>query len=480
MIETLEQRFQKVAPQDVDACSLRYVRERSDSVWVRQDILQPVETSEDEGVMITVQQGGGLGYGATSDLSEAGLRKACERARGWAERSAGKSVVDFAQVPVAHARGDYQAVVERPWESTSLGEKIDLLRAQCSKLKTDERIVDWSAGLARIDMETFTLTTGGGRLRQRFHYVFPTMRATANEGSETQSRTFRGWNSLCRQGGLEVIDAVGFHEAPTWIAADALALLTAPNCPKGTMDVLLAPDQMILQIHESIGHPLELDRILGDERNYAGTSFVTMDMFGSHRYGSDLLNVTFDPTRPEQLASYGFDDDGTPAQKEFIIKEGILQRPLGGATSQARAGVAGVANARACSWNRPPIDRMANLNLEPGDSSFKELLAPVERGVFMRTNCSWSIDDSRNKFQFGCEWGRLIEDGKLTTLVKKPNYRGISESFWRNLKMVGDESTLLVMGTPNCGKGEPNQVIRVGHASPTCLFADVEVFGGAE
>ena len=147
------------------------------------------------------------------------------------------------------------------------------------------------------------------------------------------------------------------------------------------MDVLLAPDQMILQIHESIGHPLELDRILGDERNYAGTSFVTLDMFGSYRYGSDLLNVTFDPTRPEELASYAFDDDGTPPSKVHLIRDGILERPLGGGISQARAGIAGVANARANSWNRPPIDRMANLNLEPGECTFDELIGGVERGV---------------------------------------------------------------------------------------------------
>jgi TldD protein len=121
---------------------------------------------------------------------------------------------------------------------------------------------------------------------------------------------------------------------------------------------------------------------------------------------------------------------------------------------------------------------MANLNLEPGNASLEEMIAAVERGVYMKTNCSWSIDDSRNKFQFGCEWGQLIEHGKLTTVVKNPNYRGISATFWRNLKMVGNEDTLEVMGTPNCGKGEPNQVVRVGHASPACLFADVEVFGG--
>ena len=235
---------------------------------------------------------------------------------------------------------------------------------------------------------------------------------------------------------------------------------------------------MVLQIHESIGHPLELDRILGDERNYAGTSFVTLDMFGSYRYGSDLLNIVFDPTVTHQLASYMADDEGLVAERAHVIKDGILERPLGGRTSQVRAGTEGVACARACSWNRPPIDRMANLNLEVGDSSFEDMVAGTERGVYMCTNRSWSIDDSRNKFQFGCEWGRLIEDGKLTTVVRNPNYRGISASFWRNLKMVGDGSTYAVMGTPFCGKGEPNQVIHVGHASPACLFGDVEVFGG--
>jgi predicted Zn-dependent protease len=201
-------------------------------------------------------------------------------------------------------------------------------------------------------------------------------------------------------------------------------------------------------------------------------------MFGRYQYGSPLLNVVFDPTRAEQLASYAFDDEGLPAQREYLIEHGLLLRPLGGATSQARARQPGVANARATSWNRPPIDRMANLNLEPGASSFDDLVGAVERGVYMETNTSWSIDDSRNKFQFGCEWGRLIENGRLGAVVRKPNYRGLSATFWRNLTMVGNPDTEQVLGTPFCGKGEPNQVIRVGHASPACLFKEVDVFGG--
>ena len=173
------------------------------------------------------------------------------------------------------------------------------------------------------------------------------------------------------------------------------------------------------------------------------------------------------------------DLQGHRATREHIIRNGILERPLGGVVSQTRAGISGVANSRANSWNRPPIDRMANLNLEAGDSTLDELISQVEQGVYMKTNCSWSIDDSRNKFQFGCEWAQLIEDGELTTVVKKPNYRSVSATFWRSLKGVGNEETVDVLGSPYCGKGEPNQCVRVGHASPPCLFDKVSVFGGA-
>jgi predicted Zn-dependent protease len=477
MQEQIVDRFRAIVP-PVDFCSLRLVQTRSEFLSVRQNILQPVSTSEDIGAMITVIDGSGMGYAGTSDLTGAGLRRAAEYARAWAQRSAGHSVIDFSTVSFPRPTGEYVSPVHVPWHTVPLPDKLDRLQAVCERLKCDDRIVDWSASLWYTESETLYVTADGGRACQRFHYIVPLLSATANVGAETQSRTFGG-HAYCRQGGMEVLDQVGFDAAAPRIATEALQLLTAPNCPTGRMDVLLAPDQMILQIHESIGHPLELDRILGDERNYAGTSFVTPDMFGSYRYGSDLLTVTFDPTRPEEFATYQFDDDGQPARREYLIRHGILLRGLGGVTSQARTGLPGVANSRATSWNRPPIDRMANLNLEPGNAPLEELISAVERGVYMQTNVSWSIDDSRNKFQFGCEWGQLIENGQLTAVVKNPNYRGVSATFWRNLKMVGNLATVEVLGSPYCGKGEPNQVIRVGHASPACLFADVEVFGGA-
>ena len=262
------------------------------------------------------------------------------------------------------------------------------------------------------------------------------------------------------------------------ISNDAIELSMAPNCPNCKVDALIAPDQMILQIHESIGHPLELDRILGDERNYAGSSFVSLDMFGKYKYGSDKLNISFNPSQESELATYNYDDDGTVASKRHLIKDGILQRPIGGFYSSQRADQDHVACSRATSWNRPPIDRMGNINLEPGESSFSEMIASVEDGILLETNNSWSIDDYRNKFQFGCEKGTVIKNGELKSVTKNPNYRGITKEFWHNLSMVGDETSFSILGTANCGKGEPNQTIFVGHATPPCLFREIDIFGG--
>jgi len=473
MHDIIKQRFHKIIP-NVEFCSLRYLEERSETLRVRQNVTEPPTHSHDVGIMLTVIEKGGLGYAATSDLSEAGLREAVARARHWASLCKENMIIDFSKLTMPQGRGEYHSKVEKPWDSVSIADKLDLLQTESAQCQLNDKIVDWHTQLGSVQTEELYLTHEGGEITQSHHYLIPSMRVVANQGVDTQYRSFGGYG-YGWQGGLEHIHFLGKGQQ---LAEEALQLLAAPNCPTETMDLILAPDQMMLQIHESIGHPLELDRILGDERNYAGTSFVTLDMFGTYQYGAPLLNVTFDPTHSEQFASYGFDDEGLPAEKTYIIRDGILTTPLGGAMSQARTGLAGVANARATSWNRPPIDRMANLNVEPGESRFDDMISSIERGIFMQTNLSWSIDDSRNKFQFGCERAQLIEKGELTQVVKNPNYRGISATFWRNLKKVGNTDTFEVLGLPNCGKGEPNQVIRVGHASPACLFANVDVFGG--
>jgi len=476
MLDLIHQRFKQLKS-DAAFWSLRFVDERSRYVSVRQNVADAPRLARDCGAMLTVYDRGGYGYAATADLSTSGLQGALDRAGEWARATAGSSVLPPA-VSMPHPRGARESPGTRETPPTSR-ELLDLALAESAAAGFDDRIVDWHASIEVAEADHLLLTNQGGDVRQHFRFMVPDASATAHADGETQTRTMSG-RGFCRQGGRKVLDDASFVGAGRRLAEEALTLVHAPNCPAGTMDVLLMPDQMMLQIHESIGHPLELDRILGDERNYAGTSFVTPDMFGSYRYGSDLLDVSFDPTHDEEYASYAFDDEGAAATKTLLIERGILQRPLGGELSQQRAGLPGVANTRACSWNRPPIDRMANLNVEPGESTLPEMIAAIGHGILMQTNLSWSIDDSRNKFQFGCEWGQLIEDGKLAGVVRNPNYRGVSATFWRSLKMVGDRSTFAMLGTPTCGKGEPNQGIRVGHASPACVFADVSVFGGEQ
>jgi predicted Zn-dependent protease len=481
----LEPRLRAAIPSGVDYATVRFNESRLETLAVRGGVVQPPSTGIDTGVMVTVWAGGGIGYAATSDLTESGLARAAEQATGWARTTAGRTVVGDL-VPTDAPVGSYRSPVVDSWDHTSLADRLDLLQRADEAMKVSDKIVDRLATLRRIDTDSLILTSGGGRVEQFSRTTIPYAYATANAGARTQTRSY-GRGSYGGQGGREVLDRFGvnFVDRAGRLGEEALELLEAANCPTGTMDVVLAPDQMILQIHESIGHPLELDRILGDERNFAGTSFVTLDMFGTYRYGSELLNVTFDPTIEGQLASYRFDDEGAEATKQYLIRNGILERPLGGALSQKRAGeagtpVEGVANSRASRWNRPPIDRMANINVEPGTDGLDELIGGVEQGVYLETNNSWSIDDSRNKFQFSCEYGRLIEDGELGAVIRNPSYRGISATFWRSLSGVGDPSTSLAMGTPNCGKGEPNQVISTGHASPACRFSAIDVFGGVE
>ena len=482
MTASFESIFKRIAPA-VDFCSFRFVEETTEKLSVQQNVLEPPQTSIDRGVMITVIDKGGFGYAATSDLSESGLRAAAARAHDWAKLTAGRGVTDYSKIAMPQSSGHYRTAADQRTATLSKREKFDLLKAESANSKIDDRIVDWGASFWTTHTKQLYVTADGAMVEQEFDFMVPALSVTAFDKGEAQTRSFGGrYNGFCQQGGLEILARSGFHGAGKRTAEEALMLLAAPNCPSGNMDLILMPDQMMLQIHESIGHPLELDRILGDERNFAGTSFVTLDMFGTYQYGSPLLNVTFDPTMAHQFASFAFDDEGAAAQKAFIIEHGILKRSLGGTISQARAlaqgaMVEGVSTARSCSWNRAPIDRMSNLNIEPGTSSLEEMIGSIENGVLMRTNLSWSIDDSRNKFQFGCELGQVIENGKLAHIVKNPNYRGISATFWRSLAMVGNASTQEVMGTPYCGKGEPSQVIRVGHASPPCKFSNVDVFG---
>ncbi|MCF8210762.1 MAG: TldD/PmbA family protein [Rhodoferax sp.] len=462
-----------LARRSAEWVGLRYSSETTSSRCVRNDMPEKNETSSDAGAMCEVLVDGHFGYAATADTSLLGLQRAFERAISTTGTTSAYKAHRFTPAQRPASVGSYQSSSDKALGSTSLAEITDCLRTASAAMKGSDLLVNRSARAMTIQTRLAYFSSNGAAIEQNFEMVNIDLAATAAKGLESQTRT---WSHTAQQGG-EVFERARWTTEAQRIAAEALELLAAENCPTGTMDLILMPDQMMLQIHESIGHPLELDRILGDERNYAGWSFVKPADFGSLRYGSALMNVSFDPGVRHEFASYAFDDGGNPAKRELLIEGGMLRRGLGALESQVRSGLPGVANFRSASWNRAPIDRMANLNLEPGTSTLDELIAQVEDGVLMTTNRSWSIDDYRNKFQFGCERGQRIRNGKLGAVLRNPNYRGVTVDFWSRLAGVGKDT--VAYGTPYCGKGEPSQVIRVGHASPPCLFQDVQVFGGA-
>ncbi len=475
MSKNLTQRLKKLNHQ-ADWIGIREVKETIQHCIARNGKFEQNSTTIDQGFMVEVLVDGQFAYCGAVNMSAQALQEACDRAILLARHMSPWKIFPFNTDHRLPASGRYCSSTELPLNKATTGEVMGLLIDATQKMKVSDKIVNCMAHVLFIEREMTLVSSAGSHIHQNTVSVSSSLLATAQDGTETQTRST---GSPCNQGGLEFLKRDVLEIDAERVGKEALELLKAEQCPTGVYDLVLAPDQLYLQVHESIGHPLELDRILGDERNYAGWSFVQLSDFGQLQYGSPLLNVVFDPTVTDEYASYAFDDTGLIASRQYLIKEGVLLRGLGGIDSQKRAGVPGVACTRACSWNRPPIDRMANVNIEPGETSFEDMISGVERGIYMTTNASWSIDDYRNKFQFGCEYARLIENGKLTKILKNPNYRGTTSTFWHSLKKVGDPSTFEIWGASNCGKGEPNQMIQVGHAIPPCLFENVEVFGGA-
>jgi predicted Zn-dependent protease len=465
-----------------DWIGIRAVKETTRTHFVRDGLPQSNGKSLTMGAMIEVMVNGSLGYAATNSLTLSSLQNAAEIAYKQAVAASEFWIYPFSKNTRPKVVGEYNSPFFEPLNSISPGEINDLLMRICHGLKISDKIVQTVANINTSEKETWFVSSNGSEVYQKILSLGNHFGVIAQDGAVVQQRSNNGMHANCYQGGWEVLKQNNLWHRVQQIAEQGLELLTAVECPNTRTNLVLAPDQMMLQIHESVGHPLEIDRILGDERNYAGGSFVKPEDFGKLAYGSPLMNITFDPTVEGEFASYSFDDTGTKATREYIIKDGILQRGLGSLESQNRSGLPGVACARATSWNRPPIDRMANLNLEPnlepGNANFSEMIADIEHGVYMESNRSWSIDDRRHKFQFGCEYAKLIENGKLTKTLRNPNYRATTPEFWHSLIQVGNDANWQMYGTPFCGKGEPNQTIWVGHGSPVCVFANVEVFGG--
>ena len=305
---------------EVDYCSFRYDQKISKTIGVRSDKPYPYSETASAGVMVSICNNGGFGYASTADMSAEGIRNAVQKAKHWADYTRGKMVEGMDNIKMPNHRGKYKSPIIKPYSNSTIPELFDNMMEISSILKRGLKVIDWYSEIACIDTHRLHFSNNGSDTEQEISYMIPSFGLTVSDGHETVLRTSNGDYSL--QTGLEFLPQIKILAEQ--LNDEAYQLLSAPNCPAENLDLLLDGDQMLLQIHESIGHPIELDRILGDERNYAGTSFVTLDMFGKFQYGSELLNIVFDPTESGQLASYNFDDEGEKAEKTYIIRDGVF------------------------------------------------------------------------------------------------------------------------------------------------------------
>jgi TldD protein len=453
----------------------RFVDGRAEYLEVMNGKVRSVDRAESAGVGVRALIGSSWGFYATADPSDASLRAAGRRAADIARASAAVpgDPMPFADVPVVEAT--YETPHDEPPFDVSLSEKVDLLLAVTNTMHGVEGVRLARASLGAWDTHKWFVSSQGHRIHQHLVETGGGFDATAVGENETQRRSFPQSFGQFESGGFEVVRRWDFQGNAERIATEAVALLDAVDCPEGDKTLILEGSQLALQIHESVGHAIELDRILGWEAAFAGTSHLELPRLGEHRYGSELMNITADATLPGALGTFGYDDEGTPAQRVPIVEQGRWVGVLSGRDSASIAGLLPGGMVRADGYNRLPMVRMTNVGLLPGDSSLDEMISETADGVLMSTNRSWSIDDKRLNFQFGCEIGWEIKDGTLGRMIKNPTYTGITPRFWAQLDMLAGEDEWVHWGTPNCGKGQPMQVAHTGHSASPGRFAEVRV-----
>jgi TldD protein len=454
----------------------RVMDRRHESMNARNGEIEGLTQEGSVGLGVRALIGSGWGFYSTSDLTTASAQKAGAQAAAIASASASVPGKDLELTPVEVRQDSWQNSVEEDPLSVPLAEKGDLLVGVTRTMK--EHGADTAlAGYDIWDTTKWLVSSEGHRIDQRIRECGARMDATVNGESETQRRSYPGIRGQYGTRGWELVRELDLPGNAARIAEEAKELLTAPECPShDAIDLIIGSEQMALQIHESVGHAVELDRILGWEAAFAGTSWLDLSQIGDMRFGSDLMNITADATLPGALGSFGYDDEGTPAHPVDIVRDGTWVGVLSGRDSAALAGLTESGGAvRGDGYNRLPMVRMTNVGLLPGTSSLEDMIAATDNGILMDTNRSWSIDDKRLNFQFGCEIGWEIRNGKRGRMIKNPTYTGIGPQFWQSLDMLGNESEWTFWGTPNCGKGQPGQIGHTGHPSVPCRFTGVRV-----
>jgi TldD protein len=462
---------------------VRVVERREQTVGVKNGVVEALSETEDHGFGVRVIVEGAWGFASSALLGRGEVERVAALAVEIARASAlvRRAPVDIG--PPVTSTGAYRTPVQIDPFGVPVEDKIGLLLDADRAMR---RVAGLSVARGVLvclrERKTFA-STEGAFVEQEIVETGGGIVALAVGDGEVQQRSYpNSFGRDQRTVGWEYIQQANLPGHAERIGSEAVALLTADPCPSTVTTVILGPTQLALQIHESCGHPTELDRVFGAEAAYAGTSFLTPDKIGALRYGSPVVNLTADATLPGGLGTFGWDDEGVPAQRVELVRDGLFVGYLTSRETAARlarlqgrdAATSGGAM-RASGWNRIPLVRMTNVSIEPGEWTFDDLVADTAVGVHMETNRSWSIDDKRLNFQFGTEIGYEIKGGKLGRMLKNCTYTGITPQFWGSCDAVCNQDHWAVWGTPNCGKGQPSQVAHTGHGAAPARFRNVQV-----
>jgi TldD protein len=451
----------------------RAIVRRAQHVSTKNRRVDRVDDVETEGIGVRVLVDGAWGFACDRRLEEAGAEGAAQRATTFARAAPGRHQRELA--PVEPAQGEYRTPRRTDPVEIPLGDKIGLCLAAEEAMQHDD--VKVTSAFVRAQRERKVLVSSEGTaVEQELLECGGGIDALASDGELLQMRSYpsaHGGSSA--SAGWEYVLDLGLEREAPRVGEQAAALLRAPACPPGTTTAVIDAEQMTLQVHESIGHPTELDRVYGTEAAYAGTSFLHPEDLNSLRYGSERMNITADPTTPLGLGTFGYDDEGVPAERVPVVEAGVLRGFLTSRETAAQIGNGRGGSMRADGWSRMPLVRMTNLHLEPGEGSFEDLLADVDRGIYFESNKSWSIDDKRLNFQFGTQIAWEIENGKLGRMLRDATYTGVTPTFWGSLDAVAGPESWQLYGLTNCGKGQPGQHAHVSHGAAPARFRDVQV-----
>jgi TldD protein len=460
----------------VDYADIRVVRRQNEEIEVKNGKVEALRGDEDFGFGIRVLSQGAWGFACSSRVTktemEVVLRNALKIARA-SSMARGREIRFDRASPVVDR---YQTPLSIDPFEVATEAKLDLLLKANEIMRRNRKVKISEAFMGSYKIEKTFASTEGSYIEQEIVECGAGISSTAIEGGEVQVRSYpNSFRGNFATKGYEWIEGLDLEGQAQRVADEAGQLLSAKPCPSKVTTLILDGSQLALQIHESIGHPIELDRILGTEASYAGTSFLSLEMVGQFKYGSEWVSIVADATFPGGLGTFGYDDEGIKAQRVPILSRGILANLLTSRETAHHLGKLSNGTMRADGWNRIPLIRMTNISVEPGEWTLEQMIGETEEGLFLSTNRSWSIDDKRINFQFGTEIGWEIKNGKLGEMVKNPTYTGITPPFWNSCDAIANRDHWQMWGTPNCGKGEPGQVAHVGHGAAPARFRNVQV-----